>query len=94
MLNGKNISFTNLFILFANTTTYEKAEGIEMVVDTTAGGNGYYVSGGTKTEIRWSTTLEGALEFCTLDGEILKINRGTSYIGYYKASQISKVSFS
>ena len=93
MLNGKNVAYTNLFILFANTTTYEKSEGTEMVIDTLSGGKGYYLSGGTMTEIYWSVSLEGALEFRTLNGEILTVNRGNSYIGYYKASQMSSVVF-
>ena len=93
MLNGKNISFTNLFILFANSTTYEKSEGTELVIDTTSGGKGYYVSMGTKIEIKWSVSNDGSLEFKTLNGETLVINRGTSYIGYYKASQSTNVLF-
>jgi hypothetical protein len=93
MLSGKNVSFTNLFILFANTTTYEKSEGTELVIDTSSGGNGYYVSMGTKTEITWSVSQDGRLEFKSLDGEILKINRGNSYIGYYKSSQTGNVVF-
>ena len=93
MLNGKNVAFTNVFVLFANATTYEKSEGVEMVIDTVSGGKGYYLSGGTLTEIYWSVTFEGNLEFRTLNGEILTVNRGNSYIGYYKASQMSNVVF-
>lgn len=93
MLNGKNISFSNLFILFCNATTYEKSEGTELVLDTTSGGRGYYISLGTKTEITWSVSSEGALEFRTLSGEELTVNRGTSYIGYYKASQSFNIIF-
>lgn len=91
MLNGKNISYTNLFILFANATTYEKADGTELVMDTTSGGGGYYISNGALTEIRWSIDEVGNLIFRLLDGEKLTVNPGTSYIGYYKASNASKV---
>lgn len=91
MLNGKNISYTNLFILFANATTYEKADGTELVMDTTSGGGGYYISNGALTEIRWSIDEVGNLIFRLLDGEKLTVNPGTSYIGYYKASNSSKV---
>ncbi len=92
MLNGKNISFTNVFVLFANATTYEKADGTELVMDTTAGGSGYYISKGYLTEIKWSINSNGELVFNSLNGEKLLVNKGTAYIGYFKASQASKVS--
>ncbi len=91
MLNGQNIAYTNVFILFADSTTYEKSDGCELVIDTTAGGSGYYISGGEKTEISWSTDETGSLVFKTLDGNILKANKGNSYIGYFKASNSSAV---
>ena len=91
MLNGKNVSFKNIFILFANATTYEKADGTELVIDTLSGGAGYYISAGTFTEIRWSINENGAIEFKTLDGKQLTANQGNSYISYYKASCASSV---
>ncbi len=91
MLNGKNVSFTNVFVLFANATTYEKADGTELVIDTLSGGTGYYISKGYLTEIRWSIDENGSLKFRTLNGEQLTVNKGTSYISYYKASNASKV---
>lgn len=91
MLNGKNISFTNIFVLFSNATTYEKSSGTELVIDTTSGGAGYYISKGYMTEIRWSVDENGALEFKTLKGEKLTVNKGNAYISYYKASNASKV---
>lgn len=93
MLNGKNLSFTNVFILFANATTYEKATGTELIMDTSTGGAGYYISRGTVTEIHWSLNGSGDLEFNTLSGEKLTVNRGNSYIGYFKASNASDVVF-
>lgn len=91
MLNGKNISFTNVFVLFSNAVTYEKSSGTELVIDTTSGGAGYYISKGYMTEIRWSVDESGALQFKTLKGEKLTVNKGNAYISYYKASNSSKV---
>ena len=91
MLNGKNVAFTNVFVLFANATTYEKADGTELVIDTLSGGTGYYISKGYLTEIRWSIDEGGSLKFKTLSGEQLTVNAGSSYISYYKASNASKV---
>ena len=91
MLNGKNIAFTNIYILFANATTYEKADGTELVIDTVSGGSGYYISCGTMTEFRWSVDSNGELIFSALNGSRLEVNRGNSYIGYFKASNSSLV---
>ena len=91
MLNGKNVSFTNIFVLFSDATTYEKSNGTELVIDTTGGGAGYYISKGYMTEIRWSVDENGSLEFKTLKGDMLTVNKGNAYISYYKASNSSKV---
>ncbi len=91
MLNGKNVSYTNVFLLFADAVTYEKADGTELVIDTTSGGTGYYVSKGMLTEFRWSTDKSGALHFSTLSGERLMINRGNAYMAFFKASNSAAV---
>ena len=94
MLNGRAVEYSNLFVLFANTTTYENSNGCEMVLDNTGGGSGFYISGGTAIEIRWSVNESGSLEFRTLDGEILSVNRGNAFISYYKASEALKIRLS
>ncbi len=94
MLNGKGIQYSNLFVLFANTTTYENSNGCELVLDNTSGGSGLYISLGKATEIKWSVNESGELEFRTLDGEILSVNRGNSFISYYKASEALKIRLS
>lgn len=91
MLSGKNITYDNVFILFANATTYEKADGSELVMDTYSGGKGYYATKGTLSEITWSVNENGELCFYSLSGEKLVTNTGNSYIAYYKASCSSKV---
>ena len=84
MLSGKNISYKNVFILFADSTTYEKSGGSELVVDIISGGRGYYISNGRYVEFTWSTDVSGALSFLTLSGEKLKVNPGNNYFAYYK----------
>lgn len=91
MLNGKNISYTNLFLLFADAVTYEKADGTELVIDTISGGAGYYISKGMLTEFRWSTDKSGALHFSALNGEKLTVNRGNAYMAFFKASNSAEV---
>ena len=73
--------------------TYEMANGTETVVRSESSGSGYYVTAGTLTEIRWSADASGSLSFVTLSGEGLTVNRGNSYIGYYKASESGSVTF-
>ena len=93
MLTGENVSFTNVFILFSNATTYENSDGTELVIDTVAGGRGYYISNGGLTEFVWSTNKSGELVFKNLMGETLKVNVGNAYIAYYKASLAANISF-
>ncbi len=91
LLSGENITFKNIFILFADTTTYEKSEGTELVVDTETDGKGYYISSGTYVEFKWCVDDNGILTFFTLSGEKLSVNPGNSYISYYKSSNADKI---
>ena len=90
MLNGEAIAFSNAFILFADTTTYESATSSELVIDTESGGSGYYFHNGKMTELRWKSS-NGKLLFTNLMGEVLEVNKGTSYVTFYKASEYSNI---
>lgn len=94
MLNGKIVSFANVFVLFANSITYESIDGIELNIDIISGGNGYYASLGMVTEFTWFTDSNGDLHFQRLDGTELKVNVGTAYMAYYKASGIKEIEIS
>ena len=94
LLNDKSVTFDNLFVLFADSITYESKDACELVVNTSGTGEGYYVAGGTCTKILWSTDATGNLIFKTESGEVLSINRGTSYIGVVKSSRTDDVKFS
>lgn len=93
MLNGEALKYKNVFVLFADVVTYETAYGTESVVKNETSGGGYYISDGTLTEIRWSVDSSNHLVFKNLNGNKLIINRGSSYIGYYKASSANSVTF-
>ena len=86
LLVGKEVSFTNCFILFTDSITYELAEGTESVLDVASGGYGYYLSGGTMRELRWYTDNSGNLCFRDLSSDELIVNRGNSYIAYFKSA--------
>ena len=93
MLTGENASFRNALVLFADSITYEMAEGTESVIDVTGSGYGYYMTEGGMKEVKWSTDSSGILVIRTLSGEELVVNRGSTYISYFKASIADKVIF-
>ena len=84
-LNGKNITFGNVFLLFADATTYEKADGATTVLDTDGSGSGYYIHGGVLTEFTWKVA-DGKMVFIGSDGNRLKVFRGSTYISFFKSS--------
>ena len=94
LLNGKNAAYTNAFVLFANATTYESESYTVMTPDTIGGGKGYYFTQGTALPIEWSTDATGNLLLKNESGTALTVNRGASYIAFYKASQAASVIFS
>jgi len=86
MLTDEALHFTNVFILFADTVTYESAEASEMVMDTVEGGKGYYITRGKATLISWQTNADGSIIFNNESGERITSNRGRSYIGFVKSA--------
>ena len=91
-LNATTASFDNVFILFADSTTYERSSGIQTVIETSTSGSGYYCTGGDAKEIRWHAS-DGNITFEDLDGNPLICNRGTTYMGYFKSSAMDGVRF-
>lgn len=94
LLNGKSATYKNAFVLFADTTTYESMDHTEMITDTASGGSGYYFTEGTATAILWRTDASGNLIFTNESGELLTVNRGESYIAFFKSSKSTEVLFS
>ena len=94
MLNDETLAYDNLFILFADTVTYESADASQMVMNTVSSGSGYYLSGGTAMAIRYEASLDGEMIFYNESGERLTVNRGTSYIGFVKSSMKSEIRLS
>ncbi len=94
MLSDEYLSYDNVFVLFADTVTYESASGSEMIMNTMSTGSGYYVHGGTAKAIKWEVNSTGNMTFYTAAGEKLTVNRGTSYIGFLKSSLQNSFKFS
>ncbi len=89
-INNEELSYDNVFLLFADSTTYETAEYTESVVDTLSGGTGKYMTQGTYVDITWTVTQDGLI-FLDENGEKLTVNRGTSYVSFIKSSLEDKV---
>ena len=86
LISDKTAVYDNVFILYANATTYETEDACETVLSSMSGGKGVYCTGGESVNIKWTTDQNGEMIFTTEDGEILTVNRGKSYISFVKAS--------
>ncbi|MBQ8321929.1 MAG: DUF3048 C-terminal domain-containing protein [Clostridia bacterium] len=94
MLNDTPLSFTNVFILLADTVTYEASDSTEMVMNTIGSGKGYYISEGTYQEITWESDTNGTLVLFDQARNILTVNRGNSYLAFVKSSKASDIKIS
>ena len=94
LLNDKSLSYENVFILYADSTTYETSDSTQIVLNTATGGKGKYISGGSATEITWTKDVSGNLTFFDSEGQKLIINRGASYIAVVKSSNEASVKIS
>ena len=92
--SASEVSFDNVFILFADTMTYENVTTTEMVMNTLGSGEGYYIQCGMAERISWALTPDGQMIFYNADGVKLTVNRGNSYIGFIKSSKMNNVLFS
>ena len=90
-LNGNTVDFTNCFVLFADSITYDNATCNQMVMDTIGSGSGYYITNGTYSEIKWTATSGGIMTFYSLEGDKLTVNRGDNFISFVKSSRVDSV---
>jgi hypothetical protein len=92
--NGQCLIFKNCLVLFADSITYDNSSGSQLIMNTIGNGDGYYITEGSYTQIKWNATSEGIMNFYLSTGEKLTVNRGKSYICYLKSSTINDISFS
>ena len=90
----KKVAFTNVFVLFADTVTYESANSTEMLMNTLGEGQGYYAYDGTAQKITWTLGDDGRLTFHDETGNRLECAKGEAYISYVKSSKTNEVLFS
>ncbi len=88
-----DLQYDNVFVLFVDTTTYERADMTQTIMETAAGGIGYYLTQGTSMRFTWRCDDTGAMHFFDGAGRQLCVNRGTSYLAFFKSSQSLSVHF-
>ena len=93
LLNDKPLTYDNVFVLYASSTTHETESNTQLIIDTYSSGTGIYAANGEYIEITWQKDASGNLVFNDSEGEKIIVNRGTSYIAYVKASEKSSVTF-
>ena len=85
-VSGKQLAFTNVFILQTNVGSYEGS--ILRKVDW-AGGTGYYMSMGTIKAITWSKANEmSPIVMKDSRGNIINVNPGKSYFGVLNPDEV------
>lgn len=104
--DGTQLSFENVFVLFADIEPYpypggnldangnDKGDPDYQKVDYSYGGIGYYFSNGNVEKIRW---FKGGptdmLKFTDMDENSLKVNCGKSYIGIVDLDEYEKFEY-
>lgn len=87
--NGKQIAVDNVFVLFADIHLYQGSDKL-MDVEYNKGGSGYYISGGTRTDIKWSkASYKSPFQFKKSDGGELLVNPGKSWVCIVSDDMIS-----
>ncbi|MDR2360429.1 MAG: DUF3048 domain-containing protein [Oscillospiraceae bacterium] len=91
---GDPLTAVNILILKVSAATVPGDEAGRLSVNLVGSGNGYYVSGGKYTEIKWSKSSRSApFEYALAESdEPLTLSRGVSYINIVPGS--AKIEFS
>ncbi len=97
--NGEQLGFENVFVAFADISTYPYPGGGAydpnyQKVDLSYGGVGYYFSNGRMEQMRWfKGAASDVLEFTDMDENPLIINCGKSYIGFVDLDEYERFEF-
>lgn len=84
--NGKQLSFSNLLLLFHNVNYYHTSNNTTFSLDTKEGGDGYLYTGGGVISVHWSYKENGTLAVTDDNGECITVNRGKTYIGMLRVT--------
>ena len=77
-VTGENVTVKNIFILMTSITTYPDGKHRRVALD---GGNGYYITNGTYTPIKWTKgDAKAPFKMTTEEGGELKVSAGRSWV--------------
>ena len=88
---GEQLRFTNIIVIACrHYDTYDDKGHIN--VDTTGSGEGYYITGGKYTAIKWSkATADSQIVMTFSDGSPLKLNCGKTMINIVSTSVMENI---
>ena len=90
---GKQLTFTNIVVLFADNHPYP--DGVHIQVNYQTGGSVYYFSMGHMTTFTWTKPSESApLSLKASDGSTLNVNPGKTYLAVVTSDNKSQVTYS
>lgn len=91
---GKQLSFTNILILFCDVKAVGDAAGHLDITTENQMGEGYYISGGKAEAITWSKLSEDApTVYYGADGSELSVNRGKTFISIFPEYNRQNIEF-
>ena len=80
-VTGELPTFKNLLVLFHDATKRVTKDGVELSLDSTIGGQGYYLTNGGAIPIFWRRDpVTSSLRLTDTDGVELTVNRGKTYL--------------
>lgn len=91
--NNKQLSFKNVIIQLVKETNIDR-NGYQHLYLHKRKGEGYYITNGKRMKIRWrKNEEEGTMCYYDMDGNVLSINPGKTYIAAYPTSRKKLISF-
>lgn len=91
--NNKQLSFKNVIIQLVKETNIDR-NGYQHLYLHKRKGEGYYITNGKRMKIKWrKNEEEGTMCYYDMDGNVLNINPGKTYIAAYPTSRKKLISF-
>lgn len=90
--NGKQLSFKNVIVQIVKESNKDRNGYQHLHLN--EGGNGYYITNGKRIRIYWKKSeKKGNMTYYDMDGNVLNINSGKTYIAAYPKNRKSMISF-
>lgn len=91
--NNKQLSFKNVIIQLVEETNIDR-NGYQHLYLHKRKGEGYYITNGKRMKIKWrKNEEEGTMCYYDMQGNVLSINPGKTYIAAYPTSRKKLISF-